>query len=211
MVNSSQKEPRIRILDAAVSLFARKGFDAVGVRELAGAADVNISMISYYFGGKVGVLKAIISEFRDQYHKMIEQASDESSSPEEYLRALVCSMVDFARTNTDLSMIAFDSLPLRIPEIEDLRAEMMPELLGKADGLIKAFGLDPNDAVQMSIVGPALFTIVATHLRLKRSQERTFNTEFDDAFYERYAETLADLFLYGVAGTRAKTEGERRH
>ena len=36
----------------AEKLFAEKGFDGTSTREIAKNAEVNISMISYYFGSK---------------------------------------------------------------------------------------------------------------------------------------------------------------
>ena len=43
------ESPRQKILEAAISLFAKKGYTGVGVREIAKIAKVNISMISYYY------------------------------------------------------------------------------------------------------------------------------------------------------------------
>jgi TetR/AcrR family transcriptional regulator len=53
---------RENIITAAIPLFAAKGLNGVSVRELAGAADVNLSMISYYFGGKEGLYSAVLTE-----------------------------------------------------------------------------------------------------------------------------------------------------
>lgn len=52
---------RENIIAAAIPLFAAKGLNGVSVRELAGAAGVNLSMISYYFGGKEGLYAAVLS------------------------------------------------------------------------------------------------------------------------------------------------------
>lgn len=41
-----------KIINSAAYLFSRKGFAGAGVREIAARAGVNISMISYYYGGK---------------------------------------------------------------------------------------------------------------------------------------------------------------
>ena len=41
-----------KILKSAAKLFAQKGFDGVSIREICKDADVNICMVSYYFGGK---------------------------------------------------------------------------------------------------------------------------------------------------------------
>ncbi len=53
---------RTKILEIATKLFARKGFDGVSIREICREANVNISMISYYFGGKKELYQAIIDE-----------------------------------------------------------------------------------------------------------------------------------------------------
>ena len=70
MTEQQIKDAKERILDAAISLFAQKGHAAVGVREIARVANVNISMISYYYEGKIGILKAIIERFHDSYFQV---------------------------------------------------------------------------------------------------------------------------------------------
>ncbi|MFT3901636.1 MAG: TetR family transcriptional regulator [Niabella sp.] len=52
-------EKQIHIMQAAVNLFAEQGFTKTSVRQIAEAADVNLAMISYYFGSKQELLEAI--------------------------------------------------------------------------------------------------------------------------------------------------------
>jgi TetR/AcrR family transcriptional regulator len=56
------RDTRSRILSAATPLFARHGLHGVGIRELASAAGVNLSMISYHFGGKEGLYAEILKK-----------------------------------------------------------------------------------------------------------------------------------------------------
>ena len=58
----ADKDCRENIIASAVPLFAAKGLNGVSVRELARAAGVNLSMISYYFGGKEGLYAAVLTE-----------------------------------------------------------------------------------------------------------------------------------------------------
>src|SRR3712207_4692738 len=51
------------LLDAAVEEFARRGYDAATTREVAAAAGVNEGLIQRYFGGKQGLLLAIVQGF----------------------------------------------------------------------------------------------------------------------------------------------------
>jgi len=55
-------EARSRLLYAALSLFAAKGFAKTSTREIAKAAGVNIAAISYYFGDKAGLYAATFNE-----------------------------------------------------------------------------------------------------------------------------------------------------
>lgn len=47
------------ILFAAEKLFSEQGFDKTSTREISAAANVNISMISYYFGSKEKLLERL--------------------------------------------------------------------------------------------------------------------------------------------------------
>jgi len=55
-----EKDSRSRLLEAAIPLFAEKGFSAVSIRELAEKAGVNSALISYHFGGKEGLYNAVL-------------------------------------------------------------------------------------------------------------------------------------------------------
>jgi AcrR family transcriptional regulator len=54
---------RARIVRTAGRLFARKGIDAVPVREITDAAQVNTAAIHYHFGSKQGLVKAIVEDW----------------------------------------------------------------------------------------------------------------------------------------------------
>jgi len=52
-------QKQLQILDSAERLFAMRGFDGASVRDIAQEADVNIAMISYYFGSKERLIESI--------------------------------------------------------------------------------------------------------------------------------------------------------
>jgi TetR/AcrR family transcriptional regulator, regulator of cefoperazone and chloramphenicol sensitivity len=56
------EDSRRRLISAGLRLFAEKGFAATSVRELAQAAGVNVAAISYYFGDKVGLYRAVFMD-----------------------------------------------------------------------------------------------------------------------------------------------------
>ncbi len=63
-LRSDGVEARNRLLDTALALFAEKGFAKTSTREIALAAQINIASISYYFGDKAGLYKAVFTDPR---------------------------------------------------------------------------------------------------------------------------------------------------
>ena len=63
MVSKENRDSRELLLDAAKTVFARLGFDGATVKELADTAGVNVSLVSYYFGGKEGLYRACLEQF----------------------------------------------------------------------------------------------------------------------------------------------------
>lgn len=63
-LRSDGAEARTRLLDAAMRLFAEHGFAKTSTRDIAEAAQVNISSISYYFGDKAGLYRAVFVDPR---------------------------------------------------------------------------------------------------------------------------------------------------
>lgn len=59
---SGAEETRIRILDAAQCLFARRGFDATPTKAIAEQASVPSGLIFYYFPTKKALLETLIAE-----------------------------------------------------------------------------------------------------------------------------------------------------
>ena len=109
-------------------------------------------------------------------------------------------------------MAAMNAIPLDIPEIKELKAERVKKLIEGLTGLLRRFDLAPLDDMQISVIGPALISTILSHFRFKSVQKDVFNFKFDEAFYERYVETIATLFLHGIDGfasTNRWLKGER--
>ncbi len=58
-LRSDGAEARARLLDAALALFAEKGFAKTSTREIAQLAQANVASISYYFGDKAGLYRTV--------------------------------------------------------------------------------------------------------------------------------------------------------
>lgn len=84
-----KKDLRSSIIAAATRLFAERGLNGVSIRELATAAGVSISMISYYFEGKEGLYSSVLQE-QFSCFEYIQTIKKRDSGPlekiEEYIR-----------------------------------------------------------------------------------------------------------------------------
>jgi AcrR family transcriptional regulator len=56
---------RERLLEAALDVFGRYGYDAATTRMIAGQAGANIAAIPYYFNGKEGLYEAVVRRIVD--------------------------------------------------------------------------------------------------------------------------------------------------
>ena len=199
-MTSDQTKAKDRILATSMKLFSRRGYDAVGVREIAKGANVNVSMISYYFNGKIGILNALIDTFHDQYAASIEEALDDSIPPEDCVRAIIHNMLQFVRRNTELTMLFFHTLPLDIPEIAEHKEKRVLLLIERVSGLARNMGINPEDKIFITFLGPSILSLLLTHFRLKPIQKRILKTEFNEVFYERFESIVSTFVLYGIKG-----------
>lgn len=93
-MRSDGEQAKGRLLDAALVLFAEKGFAKTSTREIAQAAQVNIASISYYFGDKAGLYRAVYMDPRGNPH--VDAARGETSPPDldTFLRALLLGFTE---------------------------------------------------------------------------------------------------------------------
>jgi TetR/AcrR family transcriptional regulator, regulator of cefoperazone and chloramphenicol sensitivity len=65
---------RAALIAAATEVFARSGFEAVGTREIAMAAQVHPALIGYHFGGKDGLYLAVFENMASTMEQRIDPA-----------------------------------------------------------------------------------------------------------------------------------------
>ncbi len=79
-------EARQRLISAGLELFARQGFQKTSVREVARAAQVNLASISYYFGDKAGLYRAVFTESLSSPHSLEPRFNETGLSLADRLR-----------------------------------------------------------------------------------------------------------------------------
>jgi len=87
------------LLKAARTLFSQKGYDGASVHQLAAAAGVNVSLVSYHFGGKEGLYKACIEQFGCDKLAVAQGILKPPSTREEFELRLSMFRDEFFRTH----------------------------------------------------------------------------------------------------------------
>jgi AcrR family transcriptional regulator len=77
------------ILDAAERLFARQGFKATTIQQIAREAKANGALIYYYFGDKEGLYHSVLERFANDLIGQATAALDAADSPETAVGAIV--------------------------------------------------------------------------------------------------------------------------
>src|SRR3954453_9305597 len=94
-------ETRSRLLDAAADLFARKGFHATSAEAVADAADRTTGALYDHFGGKEGLLFALLEVWMEQTIADLRPALEEVPEFDDRLRALWSGVVRHDQANSD--------------------------------------------------------------------------------------------------------------
>ena len=88
------EQSRERLLQAGLRLFADQGFSKTSTRDIAEAAQTNVAAISYYFGDKAGLYRAVFFEPLEKTEDSIARYSDPALSLTEALYGLFATFIE---------------------------------------------------------------------------------------------------------------------
>jgi AcrR family transcriptional regulator len=86
------EETRTRILEAALDLFARDGYDATGVAQICQRCGMSKGAFYHHFPSKQAVFLVLLEEWLATLEKEMREAAERSSSVPEALRQMVSRM-----------------------------------------------------------------------------------------------------------------------
>lgn len=126
----SDNSTKQKVVDAASALFFQKGFHGTSVRDIADKASVNVSLISYYFKSKQGLLEYAVMTYYEQFFECIETALtkiNEQSSLEK-LKKLTEVIIQYRQERYQLALfiqreLSLDSIFVREVSVTYLAKE----------------------------------------------------------------------------------------
>ncbi|HWK82052.1 MAG TPA: TetR/AcrR family transcriptional regulator, partial [Thermomicrobiales bacterium] len=99
MPHSPSPSKRELIQERALALFADRGYNGVGVEELATAAGVTKPTLYHYFGSKQGVLEALLREQFDPFLDDLATAATYEGDLQHSLSRIIRTVFDFGTAN----------------------------------------------------------------------------------------------------------------
>jgi len=165
---ADEEHARERLLLAALRLFAEQGYAKTSIRQIGLAAGVNVASVSYYFGGKAGLYRAV-------FWGMTGHTADPCAAPDAAADMTSFSLRHlFQRMLEPLKSGAQARLWIKLHRREmieptglwqqKINQGMQPMHAALVGSLCERLGIDqPDDEVQalaMLIVGPAVHLLV---------------------------------------------------
>ncbi len=92
-------ENREKILECAARLFSERGYDAVGVQEIADGAGIKKPTLYHYFGSKEGLLRTLLEESYAALFEKLSTAGEYDRDVISTLKRIAAVYFEFARQN----------------------------------------------------------------------------------------------------------------
>jgi AcrR family transcriptional regulator len=199
---------RTLLLQAGKRLFSLKGYDGTTVKDLADEAGVNISLVSYYFGGKEGLYRACLQDFSDSRLELAKRILTDPESVDDLkvrLPLFFQEMIQLYVDEPDLTRLvhcANDS-----PQsVTDTIAPMFFRIFDMLHTFFKLAQdkgfIDP--AVDVQITTRLCFGMLAHLIKTDHLQEKHFAVTIRDSGYRaRVLVQLRRLLFEGILQTKA--------
>ncbi len=182
-----------RILDAAVAVFADKGFFNSRIADIADRADVADGTVYLYFKNKEEILMTAINTAFDAFMKHARTEVEKLPSPAERLRRLAFLHLDALGSNRNLAVVFQMELRQSTRFLSEFSHDHMVEYLslvraaiaeGQAEGI---FRRDISDKIAANCFFGALDEMVTSWV-LSGHEHRLSNV----------ADTVVDILLNGM-------------
>ncbi len=208
-----------RMLQAAKSLFATKGYENTSTAAIARAASTSESQLMKHFGSKEGLLEAIFDQAWQTINRTVRQTFQGVSSPLDKLNSLAFLLPAALEKDPELKLI-FLLEGRRVRKQGDIVAlsQGFMDFIGIFDGVLKEMraagqlrpGLHPQ-AVRSALIGMVEGMLRDQLLGRRVGYPAHFNAkEVGEVFHTALQSFLSSFNLLKRARTPRSMEGNRK-
>jgi len=203
---AARRDKRALILDAAIKVFAEKGYHGSRVSDIAREADIAYGLVYHYFKNKEEILRTIFEERWSGFLGAVEEIARRDASAEDKLVSVAALILNAYRVRPDWVKVLVLEIQRssRFAEPGQIRAvgalfQSLARILreGQASGELRP-EVDPDLACTV-FLGALELEMTRLVLSLSRAEAPT-----ESEYYLKVARTVVDVFLRGcAAGVRA--------
>ena len=202
------KSTRIKLIEAAMEVFAEYGYQNATIQQIINRAGTNIAAINYHFGDKANFYGEVVfyASSQDEFYQASELSDD--LSPEQQLRQFVHLFIRHAM-----------GVNQKISFIDQIQSQEMLNPSPVLDVVVEKF-IRPNHMRLRSIVSRLLpnnadeqairhhcFSVIGQCLHYKFGSAVMTRLYADIEFTEVYADVLAEHIAHvSLAGMKAMHE-----
>ncbi|MBI1218273.1 MAG: DUF1956 domain-containing protein [Rhodobacteraceae bacterium] len=201
---------RAALVEAALHLFGRKGYDAASTREIAAHAGANIAAIAYHFGGKEGLRLACVEAISAQMGQVMAlDALPPPTTPDaarQRLESVIRQVARFmasAAPAQDMAAFVLREITENGPLADTIYHRMMEQrhrMLCQLWG--RATGTDPeSEATRL-----AVFAMIGQVIYFRIGQPMILRRMGWDAISPDAAGRIGDLLVRNLHAALAATE-----
>jgi AcrR family transcriptional regulator len=197
-------EKQIQIMEAAEKLFADQGFAGTSVRDIAEAANVNLAMISYYFGSKEKLMEAMFLHRGEDFKLQLENIlQNKNLSPMQKVEKLIEDYIEkifrkqcFHKIMAREQMVSSSSfITDQIHQLKQKNSALIKELIneGQNAGHFKK-NIDIS-FLMMTLTGTISQLVTTQHYYRKANNlESVPDDEFEKLLKKKLGAYLKNLF-----------------
>lgn len=182
-----------KVIDAASLLFFQNGFHGTSVRDIAEKASVNVSLISYYFKSKQGLLEYAVTQYYESYLKKIEETLEQTTStaPLERLKKIIHTIIHYKQANHQFTCfihreLTLDSIFVREMTVTYLAKEHFLIRAAFYEAMEREEKLDEEPFLLLQLKGMLITPYVLQH----EWKNKVIGTYSHKQFANKYAETI---------------------
>ncbi|WZO96795.1 CerR family C-terminal domain-containing protein [Isosphaeraceae bacterium EP7] len=219
------EHPRDRILQAAVRVFAEKGFECGTIRSICKLAEVNIAAVNYYFNDKANLyIAAVLHAHQCRINLLeIDPEAEPAAQLRVYIRHFLCKTLAVVEEGDWTQALILRELMAPTPATETLVREGSRPFYDQLQGILRRICPDANPrrmhALAFSVLGQCLHYRLVPHISSRLANDLD-PSELNVAFLADHISsmTLAALGLLPpldsagetVAAVGSETSGDPR-
>lgn len=197
-----RNETEERLFDAALTLFASKGFSATSVREIIEATGVTRPVLYYYCESKQDLFQRIVRWKHDAAYRELTALIAASEGTAERLQAIIRGTFAFCAADPRVPQLMFQTT--YGPVVSELN-EFLQEFAEKRFDIVMKVIQEGLDSGELQGGDSRSLALLFCSIMDYHSNTLSRLPEPDQKLTPELATALVDAFLFGVASGRRKS------